>query len=203
MLIHSGLVLHHDRLEPDSDVRIRGDRIAEVGRGLQPAAGEEVLNAEGLYVLPGLIDLHTHGLREAYLQEGGWNDYAGYQMEYGVTACLPTLFGSPGSILQAMQTALQETETFRSTPNLLGFRLEMPYLAKPGAGQASSLVAIDAETTGNLWTTSQGRVRVWDVSTVRSPLAVGLTSMASSPAWPTATPTCRRHAALSRRGWRW
>jgi N-acetylglucosamine-6-phosphate deacetylase len=164
MLIHGGLVLHNDRLEPDSDVRIQGDRVAEVGRDLRPAVGEEVLDAESLYVLPGLIDLHTHGLREAYLQEGGWNDYAGYQVEYGVTACLPTLFGSPDSIIQAMQTALGETEAFRRTPNLLGFRLEMPYLAKPGAGQASSLVAIDAETTSNLWETSRGRVRVWDVS---------------------------------------
>ena len=42
------------------DVRIEGDRIAEIGPGL---AGGQVWPAHGLVLLPGLVDLHTH-LRE-------------------------------------------------------------------------------------------------------------------------------------------
>ncbi len=164
MLIRNGQVLHYDRLEPGGDVRIEGGRIAAIGKRFEPYDDEEVLDAEGSYVLPGLIDLHTHGLREVHLQEGGWLDYARYQLEYGVTACLPTLFGPPDTIARAMETALRETDGFRTTPNLLGFRLEMPYLAKPGAGQASALVGIDDETTKSLWETSREQIRVWDVS---------------------------------------
>ncbi|GAB2462962.1 dihydroorotase [Jatrophihabitans fulvus] len=43
-----------------ADVRIEGDTIAEVGTGL---SGEVTIEADGLVLLPGLVDLHTH-LRE-------------------------------------------------------------------------------------------------------------------------------------------
>src|SRR3989442_11145008 len=43
-------------------VRVRGDRIAEVG-ALSPAAGENVLDAKGLVLAPGFIDTHSHGDR--------------------------------------------------------------------------------------------------------------------------------------------
>jgi len=47
-----------------ADLLIRDGVIAEVGRpGRVVAAGVEVLDADGLVVLPGLVDLHTH-LRE-------------------------------------------------------------------------------------------------------------------------------------------
>jgi len=43
-------------------VRVRGDRIAEVG-ALSPAAGETVVDAKGLVLAPGFIDTHSHGDR--------------------------------------------------------------------------------------------------------------------------------------------
>lgn len=42
------------------DVRIGGERIAEVGSDLAPERDEEVVDAAGLIVLPGVIDPHTH-----------------------------------------------------------------------------------------------------------------------------------------------
>jgi dihydropyrimidinase len=46
--------------EIGGDLRIRGERIDEVRAGLTAEPGEEVLDAAGLYVLPGVIDPHTH-----------------------------------------------------------------------------------------------------------------------------------------------
>ncbi len=43
-----------------ADVRIEGERIAEVGPGLQPRPQEKVIDAAGTYVIPGGIDAHTH-----------------------------------------------------------------------------------------------------------------------------------------------
>ena len=43
-----------------ADVRVRGDRIAEVAPTLEPAAGEAVRDAHGLALAPGFIDMHTH-----------------------------------------------------------------------------------------------------------------------------------------------
>ena len=42
-----------------ADVRIVGDRIAEIG-SLHPGAAEKVLDAHGLILAPGFIDMHNH-----------------------------------------------------------------------------------------------------------------------------------------------
>ena len=42
-----------------ADLLVEGEQIALIGRDL-PAAGHEVIDASGLYVLPGGIDVHTH-----------------------------------------------------------------------------------------------------------------------------------------------
>jgi N-acyl-D-amino-acid deacylase len=47
------------------DIAVSGDRIAEVGPGL--ARGREEIQARGLAVAPGFIDIHSHG-------DGGLND---------------------------------------------------------------------------------------------------------------------------------
>lgn len=63
MLIKGGTVLTMDPVlgdVPQGDVRIEGGRIVAVGAGLPMQAGDEVIDADGMLVLPGLIDTHTH-----------------------------------------------------------------------------------------------------------------------------------------------
>lgn len=48
------------RLIPDQDVRLKGDRIVAVTTASPPAAGVRVINGAGLYVIPGLWDMHAH-----------------------------------------------------------------------------------------------------------------------------------------------
>ena len=40
------------------NVRIEGDRIAAVGPDVDPTRGDDVVDADGQYLLPGLVDLH-------------------------------------------------------------------------------------------------------------------------------------------------
>ena len=43
-----------------ADLRIRGDRIEQIGGDLAARAGEQVFDASGLWLLPGMIDDHVH-----------------------------------------------------------------------------------------------------------------------------------------------
>jgi N-acyl-D-amino-acid deacylase len=45
------------------DVRVVGDEIAEIAASLSPRSGERVIDATGLTVTPGFIDMHSHADR--------------------------------------------------------------------------------------------------------------------------------------------
>ncbi|MGC8880634.1 MAG: hypothetical protein ACP5R2_15575, partial [Anaerolineae bacterium] len=163
MLIKNGTVLLDGQLR-ECCVQLEGNRIAEIAPTIRERPGEMVIEAADHYVLPGFIDLHTHGLQDVMPQRGDWLRYARLQLEQGVTACVPTLFAAPEELIRSMRQGLAETDRFRRTPNLLGFRLEFPYVAKSGAGLASALRPIMPEITQALFEAGEGFIRIWDVS---------------------------------------
>ena len=61
VLIQGGTVLTvtNGTLE-NTDVLVRDGRIARIGAGLNAPEGIEVVDATGLYVMPGIIDAHSH-----------------------------------------------------------------------------------------------------------------------------------------------
>lgn len=58
------LIQHGEIVTPErrwrGDIRCRGGQIVEVGDGLEPATGEEQIDASELLVLPGGVDPHVH-----------------------------------------------------------------------------------------------------------------------------------------------
>ena len=58
-LIRNGTVVTA-RETKAADVRIEGSRIREVGPGLPANSADKVIDATGMYVMPGGIDAHTH-----------------------------------------------------------------------------------------------------------------------------------------------
>ena len=51
-------------------VVVRGGRIAEVGAGVRPPRGAHVIDAAGGFVMPGIIDAHSHIATEGGVNEG-------------------------------------------------------------------------------------------------------------------------------------
>ena len=76
----------------DADVRIRGESIAEIGPNL-PLDGDNAVDATGLLVVPGLIDLHVHVF-------GGTGQYALDPEQAGLTTGVTTVLdtGTAGAL---------------------------------------------------------------------------------------------------------
>ena len=72
LVIKGGRVIDpRNNLDAVMDVRVSGGKIAQVAANITPAAGTRVIDAAGLYVVPGLIDIHAHVFfgteKDAYL----------------------------------------------------------------------------------------------------------------------------------------
>jgi dihydroorotase len=90
MLLQGGHVVDaRNNIDAVSDVAIRGGRIALVAQHIDPAQAFKVVNVAGLYVTPGLVDIHVH----VYAGTGELRSYAGdnslypdgYMFRVGVT----------------------------------------------------------------------------------------------------------------------
>jgi imidazolonepropionase-like amidohydrolase len=66
MLIRNGTVITvTNGTQAGTDVLVEGGRITRIGKGLTAPAGAEVYDATGKFVMPGIIDPHSHGMSDA------------------------------------------------------------------------------------------------------------------------------------------
>ena len=56
---------------PQTDVLILAGKIARIGQGLSVPAATRVIDAQGMYVMPGIIDTHCH-----FAVAGGVNEFS-------------------------------------------------------------------------------------------------------------------------------
>ena len=161
LVIKNGQVLLPSERAQAGDVLIEDGKIVRVGTSL---AAELEIDASGGHVLPGLIDVHTHGIRTVNLQDGTLQEYARIEASFGATTFYPTLFDTPEAIAKQMRRHRDETDELRLVPQVGGFRLESPYLARTGAGLAKDLGHITPQITAMLLEAGGGHVKIWDVS---------------------------------------
>lgn len=165
LLIRNGKVLLADGRMIRADVLAERGRIKKIGRAGSGGRHEQVAEiiASGCYVLPGFIDIHTHGIgRES--TNGSLKAYAALEAANGATTFFPTLFGPPDESCDHMRRHLRETCDFKDTPQVGGFRLESPYLANTGAGVRKDFAQISRRLTSRLLKAGDGRIRIWDIS---------------------------------------
>ena len=81
LLIKGGTIVDGTRLPRyRADVGIKDGRVAEIGR-IGSASGNKVLDAQGMIVAPGFVDLHTH--YDSQIQWDPWCSISGW---HGVTS---------------------------------------------------------------------------------------------------------------------
>ena len=75
MIIKNGNI--HDAIHKDAylgDIALRDGKIAEIGKDLKPLQGEEIYDAAGKEIYPGLVEAHSHiGMHEFGLGQEGYD----------------------------------------------------------------------------------------------------------------------------------
>ncbi len=122
----------------DGVVLVEEGRIAYAGPWIAPPPKAEVIDASGLYVAPGLIDIHIHGGDGSDFMDATPEDVDrifAYHARHGVTALCPTTATAPHAEILA---GLDAINAYRSRGNrfgrALGAHIEGPYLCQTKRG---------------------------------------------------------------------
>ena len=133
-IINAELVMR-DHLIPEAVLFVEEGKIAGFGemRTTPIPEGCEVIDAKGLYVGPGLVDIHCHTGEDCQVWEDPVNA-AAFHLSHGVTTLLPAFRGR-----MSVEERLYGSEQIRRVmtngecENIAGVYMEGPYL-NPGFG---------------------------------------------------------------------
>ena len=118
-------------------VRIEGGRIAAVGPGERPAAGDEVVEADGLTLLPGFVDIHSHGRGGCDFcdaTDAAFDTIGRGKLKDGVTGFLATGLTRPEEELAELCRCAERYKERGEGATCLGVHLEGPFFNASMAG---------------------------------------------------------------------
>ena len=149
------------------------------------AAGEtgDAVDMDGLYAIPGLVDLHFHGCMGRDFCDGtaeAISTLAAYQAQNGVAAICPATMTYPEEKLTQIAQAAAAWSAQPHEAALVGINMEGPFISekKKGAQNGAYLREPDFAAFQRLYDASEGLLRIADVA-AELPGAVEFTEKAS------------------------
>lgn len=127
MVIKNGLVYDEDKCFRKKDLYIKNGQFAACADNNDT----DVINAEGMYVIPGLIDVHSHGAVGFDFSDADAEGLASilrYEKSCGVTSYCPTTMTLPKSQFFAMFDAMKELKVTDDMAQIAGINMEGPFL---------------------------------------------------------------------------
>lgn len=128
----------------------------------------EVIDAEGLLVLPGLVDIHSHGAAGEDFSDGnpeGFKKILQYEKRCGITSYCPTSMTFPKERLRQIFASIKGAQT-EDGATVVGINMEGPFLdpAKKGAHVEKWIAAPDVAFVRELNQDADGLVRLVTVA---------------------------------------
>ncbi len=187
MIIRNARIFRQEGCFRDGEIRIEGRFFEEVkltaARETGPAAqtaddgGEPVIDAHGLYAIPGLVDIHLHGCMGHDICEGtreAVRTMCEGELAHGVTAVVPTTMTYDEETLSKVMEAVREyrlsqDEAAASDPPgayLYGVRMEGPFISpkKMGAQNPAFIRDPDIDMFRRLQERAGGAIRICDMA---------------------------------------
>ena len=151
---------------------VKGDAAVADGRFADPSDWKEengqVLDAEGLYMIPGLVDIHFHGCMGADMCDGtkeALDVITKYEASIGVTSVCPaTMTIAKEELRKVMKNAGDYEYTGGS--HLVGINMEGPFIspAKKGAQAAENILHCDYDFFRELQSAAKGLIKLVDLA---------------------------------------
>lgn len=161
MIIKNGKIFNEQGSFVQGDLYVEGDKIVQQTEG-------EVLDATGMYVIPGLTDIHFHacvgydfcdGTKEAIQK------MAEYELANGVTTICPaSMTFSEEQLTQIFENAAAYDE--KSGATLVGINMEGPFISmeKKGAQNPEYIHKPDADMFFRLQKAANGLIKLVDIA---------------------------------------
>ena len=136
--IINGKIITPYRVLTDGVVCIEDGKICELNERNIDFPDAEIIDAEGCYVSPGFIDLHTHGAGNSDFMDGSVDAFlkiAETHARYGTTGLYPTTLASTNEELYRTFEIYRQAKALNTKgAAFLGFHLEGPYFAMSQKG---------------------------------------------------------------------
>lgn len=176
MIIRNVKVYTEEKKFRKGMIKIHTDRIENVkyGKGEVNSEEEQILDGEGCYAIPGLIDIHFHGCRGYDFCDGTKEaiaKIAEYEASIGVTAISPATMTLPVDELERILSVAAEYKRMvqrggeaagcETAADLVGVNMEGPFIseAKKGAQDERNIISCDAGICRRFLNASEGLVR--------------------------------------------
>ncbi len=146
------------------DVLVRDGRIVATGTIDAPEKDVTTIEANERLLTPGLIDLHTHGIKHSLYEGGvaGVRSAAQSLGQFGVTTVLPTLIPKITDAWFKMVDEITAALPSIKEVNIPGLHIEGPFMAVGGA--ACPTLPGDLVLLEKILTVSNGRLAVMSLS---------------------------------------
>ena len=128
MIIRNGMVFQENKNFVQRDVYIENGRIVH---SIQDVEDTAEVDASGLYVLPGLVDIHSHGAVGHDFSDGdeeGLKEILKYEYSHGITTYCPTSMTVDKEKLTKIFSSMADWKDVKGMSHVAGINMEGPFL---------------------------------------------------------------------------
>lgn len=174
MIIKNARVFTEDGSFMQGDVVVKDGRFDSVLErtadtdAANDSTQQEIIDASGLIMIPGLVDIHFHGCRGADMCDGtveALDVITAYEASVGVTSVCPATMTIPrDELLCVMKNA--GDYTYHGGAYLVGINMEGPFISpsKKGAQAAENIMHCDYEYFRQLQDAANGLIKLVDIA---------------------------------------
>lgn len=161
MILKNGLVMDKNFELKKLDIKITGEKIAEIDEDL---SGDAILDVNDKYILPGFIDTHIHGAYGIRIDDavGDHNKITKFEATQGVTSiAITTDTAEFGKILEQIERAVMLSKTCQGT-KIVAIHAEGPFLSqsKKGAMSTEYILAPDNDKLDRMIAAGKGMLKL-------------------------------------------